>query len=48
MAGEDIKEFGERFEDWLDRRESTGFGRGGKLATDGSEYRELTRRWLAP
>jgi hypothetical protein len=48
MAGEDMEEFGERFEDWLDRRESTGFGRGGTLATDGSEYRELTRRWLAP
>jgi hypothetical protein len=48
MAGEDMEVFGERFEDWLDRRESTGFGRGGTLATDGSEYRELTRRWLAP
>jgi hypothetical protein len=48
MAGEDIEKFGERFEDWLDRRESTGFGRGGTLAADGAEYRELTRRWLAP
>ena len=48
MAGEDIEQFGERFEDWLDRRDSTGFAQGGTLAADGSEYRELTRRWLAP